>query len=169
MACLAPGVAALFTKIGEVHTAVAAASLEIVESLGGAVEIKHCLQPIARPFDRGDALRLRALVFSITFGKRRYVVNKHRVENAVFVFLLRAVARVKVASDAFVLEDNSPWDGGGVGGEKRAAWDEGKRLHISHDTLEVAAAAHLRQCTFLSKGAACRGMEARCGTRLNDT
>ena len=52
------------------------------------------------------------------------------------VDLLRAVAGVEVAGDAFVLEDDGPGDDGGVDGKKGAAGGEGKRLHISHDTID---------------------------------
>jgi hypothetical protein len=66
----------------------------------------------------------------------------------VFVDLLRSVAGVEVAGDAFVLEDNGPGNGGGVGREKSAARGKGKRLHISHDTLEDVAAARLETVRF---------------------
>ena len=143
MGRLAPGVTGLFAEVGEVHATVAAAGLKIEEGLRGPVEIQHRLQPVARPFDGGDALRLGALVFGVALGKRSDVVDKHCVEDAVFVDLLRTVARVEVAGDAFVLEDDSPGNSGGVGREKSPAWGKGKRLHISHDTLEDVAAARL--------------------------
>ncbi len=143
MGRLAPGITRLFAEVGEVHAAVAAAGFKVEEGLRGSVEIQHGLQPVARPFDGGDALRLGTLVFGVAFGKRGDVVDEHRVENAVFMDLLRTVAGVKVAGNAFVLKDNSPGNCGGVGGEKSAAWGKGKRLHISHDTLEDVAAARL--------------------------
>ena len=137
----APCVTRLFAEVREVHPAIAAAGLKVEEGLRGSIQIQHGLQPIARPFDGGDALRFRALVFGVAFGERGDVVDKHCVENAVFVNLLRTVAGVKVAGDAFVLEDNGPGNSGGVRREKSAAWSKGKRLHISHDTLEYVAAA----------------------------
>ena len=79
-------------------------------------------------------MRLGALEFSVALGEGGDVVDEHGVEDAVLVYLLRAVAGVEVAGDALVLEDDGPGNGGGVGGEKGAAWGEGKRLHISHDT-----------------------------------
>ena len=127
----APGVALLFEEVREVHAAVAAASLEVVEGLGCAVEVEGGLQAVAGPLDGGDALGLRAVEFGVGFGERGDVVDEHGVEDAVLVLLLRAVAGVEVGGDALVLKDDSPGDDGGVDGEKSAAGGEGKRLHIS--------------------------------------
>jgi hypothetical protein len=115
----------------------------------------------ARPFDGGDALRLGALVFGVAFGKRGDVVDKHCVEDAVFVDLLRTVAGVEVAGDAFVLEDDSPRNNGRVRREKSAAWGKGKRLHISHDTLEDVSAARLQTAQFRDEMRACRERDSR--------
>ena len=163
-----PGVAPFFAEVREVHPAIAAAGLKVEEGLRGSVEIQHSLQSVARPFDGGDALRLGPVVFGVAFGKRSDVVDKHCVEDAVFVDLLRAVAGIEVAGDAFVLKDHGPGNSGGVGGEKSAAWGEGKRLHISHDTLEDVAAARLSTGRFHHELRTGRERNAECGIRIND-
>src|SRR5579871_2741589 len=131
MGGFAPGVALFFEEVGEVHAAVAAASLEVVEGRGCAVEVEGGLQAVAGPLDGGDALGLRAVEFGVGFGERGDVVDEHGVEDAVLVLLLRAVAGVEVGGDALVLEDYSPGDGRGVDGEKGEPGRERERLHIS--------------------------------------
>src|SRR5262249_28066923 len=85
---LAPGVALLLAEVGEVHSAVTAARLEVVECLGSSVKIENGLEAVARPLDRGDALWLRTLEFRVAFGKRGDVVDEHCVENGVLVYFL---------------------------------------------------------------------------------
>src|ERR1700693_3828214 len=51
----APGVAALLDEVGEVHAAVAAAELEVIHGLSGAVEVEYGLQAVAGPLDGDDA------------------------------------------------------------------------------------------------------------------
>ena len=114
MGGFAPGVALLFEEVGEVHAAVACAGLEVVEGLGGAVEVEDGSQAVAGPLDRGDALGFGAVEFDIAFGEGGNVVDEHGVEDAVLVLLLRAVAGVEVAGEALVLEDYGPGDDGGI-------------------------------------------------------
>jgi hypothetical protein len=63
----------------------------------------------------------------------------------VFVNLLRTVTCVKVTGNALIFEDDCPRNSGGIGRQKSAAWSKGKRLHISHDTLEDAAVTGLQR------------------------
>ena len=103
-----PRVALFRNKVWEVHAAIPAPSLEVEERLGGAVEIQHSLQPIPRPLHRSDPLRLWTLVLGVALGQCCDVVDKHCIENAVFMHLLRTIAGVEVTSDAFIFEDDCP-------------------------------------------------------------
>ena len=149
MCGLAPGIALLRDEVGEVHATVAQAALKVEEGLGSPIEIKDSLQPVAGPLDRGDTLRFRTLMLGVALGQRRYVVDKHCVENAVFVPLLRAITSVKIAGDALVLKDYGPGNGRRVAGEKGSARGERERLHISHDTLEDAAMVAVCRVSFV--------------------
>ena len=85
MAGLAPGIALFFHEVGEVHAAVTAVGLEVVERLGGSVEVEDSLQAVAGPLDGGYALGLGkgAESSSSLLTRAATFVDEHGVEDAV--------------------------------------------------------------------------------------
>jgi hypothetical protein len=75
-------------------------------------------------------LGLRTLFLLITLQQGSYVIDQHRIQNGMFMLLLRAVAGIKIPGDTLVFKDDGPGNSSGIGREERAAWDKGKRLHI---------------------------------------
>jgi len=65
------------------------------------------------------------------------------------MLFLRAVAGVEVAGDAFILKDNGPRDDGGIDGKKGATGGKGKRLHISHDTIDEGICTCVRSVVLI--------------------
>ena len=94
-------------EVGEVESAVAAALAEVEECLCGAVEVERGAEAVFGPFHRSQPFGLRVL-------QGAEVVDQHRVPDAFFLGLLRTVAGVEVAGDAFILEDDGPRDLRGI-------------------------------------------------------
>ena len=122
MGGFAPGIALFLDVIGEIGAAEADVGGEVDEGLGGAVEVEDALHAVAGPLDAGEA-------FAGGVFERADVVEEHGVEDGVLEGFVGAVAGVKVASGAFVFEDDGPGDGGGRGSEESAAGGEGEGAH----------------------------------------